>query len=71
MCPITSEYVKIECIDSNAKVPVRVNGVLEKKLKEKASKVLTIQRKGSNLIFPDVLAIESKLISKETAKIKM
>ena len=45
-------------------VPVRVNGVLEKKLKEKAKKVLALQRRGSKLIFPDVLGIEKKLLEK-------
>lgn len=64
MCPITSEYMKNEYIDSNANVPVRVNGVLEKKLKEKAKKVLALQRRGSKLIFPDVLGIEKKLLDK-------
>lgn len=64
MCPITSEYMKNEYIDSNANVPVRVNGVLEKKLKEKAKKVLALQRRGSKLIFPDVLEIEKKLLDK-------
>ena len=29
MCPITSEYIKNEYIDSNANVPVRVNGVFD------------------------------------------
>lgn len=61
MCPVISKYIKNEYIDSHANVPVRVNGVLEKELKEKASKVLALQRKGSKLIFPDVLAIEKKL----------
>lgn len=66
MCPITSEYVKNEYIDSKSNIPVRVNGVLEKELKEKASKVLALQRKGSKLIFPNVLEIESKLINQES-----
>ena len=41
--------MKNEYIDSKANVLVRVNGVLEKELKEKASKVLALQRKGSKL----------------------
>lgn len=61
MCPITSEYMKNEYVDSKTNMPVRVNGVLEKELQEKARKVLTLQRKGSKLIFPNVLEIESKL----------
>ena len=36
MCPITAEYMKNEYFDAKANVPVRVNGVLEKELKEKA-----------------------------------
>lgn len=67
MCPIMPKYMKNEYIDSKANVPVRVNGVLEKELKEKASKVLALQRKGSKLIFPNVLEIESKLINQENS----
>lgn len=63
MCPITSKYMKNEYFDARANVPVRVNGVLEKELKEKASKVLALQRRGSKLIFPDVLEIEKKLLN--------
>lgn len=62
MCPITMGYMKNEYYDSNANVPVRVNGVFEKELREKAGKVLALQRKGVKLIFPDVFAIEKKLI---------
>jgi len=43
-------------------IPVRVDGVLEKKLKEKSARVLALERKGIKLIFPDVLNIEEKLI---------
>lgn len=64
MCPITPKYIKNEYIDSVAKIPVRVNGVLEKKLIEKAKRVIALQRKGIKLIFPDVLAIEAKLLKK-------
>lgn len=66
MCPITSEYIKNEYIDAKAGVPVRVNGALEKELKEKASKVLALQRQGSKLIFPNVLEIETRLINKNS-----
>lgn len=62
MCPITSKYIKNEYIDSVANIPVRVNGAFEKELIEKAKKVLTLQRKGIKLIFPDVLAIEKELL---------
>ena len=59
---ITSKYIKNEYIDSVANVPVRVNGAFEKELIEKAKRVLTLQRKGVKLIFPDVLAIEKELL---------
>lgn len=64
MCPITDEYVNNEYIDSNANIPVRINGALEQNLISKAKKVLALQRKGSKLIFPDILTIENKLILK-------
>ena len=53
---------KNEYIDSRTNIPVRINGVLEKELKEKAAKVLALQRKGFKLIFPNVLDIEKTLI---------
>ena len=65
MCPITPNYIKNEYIDSVAKIPVRVDGALEKKLIKKAKRVLALQRKGVKLIFSDVLAIESKLLKKD------
>ena len=64
MCPVTIEYIKNEYIDSATNIPVRINGALEKELKEKARKILALQRKGFKLIFPDVLAIEKALLHK-------
>ncbi len=66
MCPITLQYIKNEYIDRKSKDPVRVSGNLEKLLKDKAGKVLALQRKGAKLIFPDVLEIEKKLCGKGT-----
>lgn len=63
MCPITVNYVKNEYIDSTCNIPVRLNGAFEKLLLQKATKVLALQRKGCKLIFPDVIAIEKKLLS--------
>ena len=62
ICPITAKYVKNEYVDSVSKEPVRIDGRLEKEIIEKAKKVLALQRKGIKLIFPDVLAIEERLI---------
>lgn len=58
--------MKNEYLDKNTNTPVRIDGVFEKELVEKAKRVLALQRKGINLIFPDVLKIESQLLSKKT-----
>ena len=63
MCPITEKYIKNEYVDSRASVPVRINKRFETELINKAKKVLALQRKGINLIFPDVLKIEKKLLN--------
>jgi len=62
MCPITSRYVLSEYIDPRANLPVRIDGALEKKLIQKAKMILALVRKGSNLVFPDVLKIEEELL---------
>lgn len=62
MFPITVDYIREEYIDSNSNVPVRIDGALEARLVKKAKKVLGLQRRGMNLIFPDVLAIERTLL---------
>ena len=64
MCPITEKYIKNEYHDSRAHIPVRINGQLEKELKQKANKILALQRKGIKLIFPDVLTMERELLDK-------
>ena len=44
MCvPITEKYMKNEYLDSVANIPVRVDGRLEKELKDKAVKDYKIQ----------------------------
>lgn len=64
MCPITSDYIKNEYIDSKAKTPVRIDGRFEKELIKTAKKVLALERKGVKLIFPDVVSIEQQLCAK-------
>ena len=66
MCPITEKYIKNEYYDSRARISVRINGQLEKELKQKANKILALQRKGIKLIFPEVLVIEQKLLDRRT-----
>lgn len=63
MCPVTPKYIKNEYIDKANNLPVRVNGILEQELLTKAKRVLALQRKGFNLIFPNVLNIEAKLLN--------
>jgi hypothetical protein len=65
MCPITQKYLKNEYVDNKDHIPVRVGKKLEQEIINKARKVLALERKGVNLIFPDVLAIEKKLIVKK------
>lgn len=63
MCPITTRYIKNEYIDKIHNVPVMIDGVFQRELLDKAKRVLALQRKGFNLIFPDVLSIEKQLLS--------
>ena len=64
MCPIIEDYIKNEYYDLRIHIPVRINGKLEKELRQKANKILTLQRKGIKLIFPDVLTMERELLDK-------
>jgi hypothetical protein len=62
MCPLINKYVKNEYMDSNF-VPVQLDGAFEKKLVQMGKMVLSLERQGKKIIFPDVLAIEKKLLS--------
>ena len=62
ICARLQKNMKNEYLDSVANIPVRVDGRSEKELKDKAGKVLALQRKGAKLIFPDVLSIEQELL---------
>lgn len=63
MCPVTPQYIKNEYIDSKSSVPVKINGVFERELLTKAKRVLALHRRGTKLIFPDVLSIEKQLLN--------
>lgn len=65
MCPVTGKYIMSEYFDEKANIPVKLDGVFEKELLKKARKVLMLTRKGSSLIFPDVLKIEEELLRQE------
>lgn len=62
ICVRLQKIYENEYLDSAANIPVRVDGRLEKELKDKAGKALALQRKGAKLIFPDVLSIEQELL---------
>ncbi len=62
MCPVTQSYIKNMYIDRRSSLPVRIDGMFEKRLIGKAKKVLALQRKGVKLIIPDVLRIEASLL---------
>ena len=62
MFPILSIYIKNEYIDNATKKPVFINDKLKKILNQKAKKVLSLQRNGHKLIFPNVLEIEKRLL---------
>ena len=68
MCPVTSQYVRNEYLDSTGNVPVRISVSLENELVDKAKRVLALQRQGKKLIFPDIFSIESKLIESLKSK---
>ena len=65
MCPIDDSYVLNEYLDAS-RAPVRIENPLEAELEKKALWALELQRKGKKVIFPDVLAIEKKLLSKHS-----
>ena len=68
MCPVTTKYVQNIYCNGNPRVPVTVEEDLKKTIVKKAAKILRLERKGKNVIFPDVLSIESKLRIEEKKK---
>lgn len=62
MCPITNHYIKNEYWDKKSNCPVRIAEPLEKELIRKAKLVLSLQKDGAKLIFPNVLEIEKELL---------
>ena len=64
MCPITTQYIKNEYLDNGTLIPVRIDRRTESELVTKAKRVLTLERSGIHLIFPDVLRIEQELLSR-------
>lgn len=65
ICPITDEYINNQYIDISTNNPVTISESLAKILEKKARKILTLQRKGKKLIFPDIFKIEDILLVKQ------
>jgi hypothetical protein len=66
MCPTSLKYINSEYIEHVAQLPVKVEGKFEKKLIQDASQILALTRQGNQIIFPDVLNIEKKLLNKQS-----
>lgn len=62
MFPVTADYIDSQYIDSRSGNPVRVANALSSLVMRNAHTVLTRQRYGGKLIFPDVLEIERQLL---------
>ena len=72
MCPITPKYIRNVYIDKATGEDVCINEKLKKELEKKAKKVLRLIRNGySKLVFPDVLAIENKLLEDKLLEDKL
>lgn len=63
MFPLIPYYIRNKYIDAVTKQPVAVNEKLKETLNKKAKKVLALHRRGISLIFPNVLAIEQRLLT--------
>ena len=66
MCPVSENYARDVYLQSG--VPVRLDERLNRELYEKASKIIQLVRKGKKVVFPDVLAIEQKLLNDKLKK---
>lgn len=64
MCPVIAKYINNQHINSSTGYPVGISPKTALEIERKAKKVLMLQRRGHNLIFPDVIDIEKKLLEK-------
>lgn len=62
MCPVNNIYIEAIYLDRRTNKPVMVAGNLEKEIVKKAKRILSLQRQGKQLIFPDVLSIEKQIL---------
>ena len=63
MCPVTDQYIRNEYLDKHSN-PVRICERREKTIISQAKKVLNLHRRGTTLIFGDILKIEEELRSR-------
>ena len=64
MFPVTEKYILKQYVIGKFKIPVKIENELADEIIEKSQKILSLVRKGvTGLVFPDILAIESKLLN--------
>ena len=64
MFPVTEKYILKQYVIGKYKIPVKIENELADEIIEKSQKILSLVRKGvTGLVFPDILAIESKLLN--------
>lgn len=62
--PTTPKYILNEYFDSSSGMAVRISREDEEKILKKTRIVLKMIRRGIKIVFPDVLAIEKKLLNR-------
>ena len=67
MCPVSEKYARDVYLQHG--IPVKLDERLADELYEKASKIIQLMRKGKKVIFPDVLAIEKKLLNENVTSL--
>ncbi len=63
ICPATSDYITSEYLDSINSSPVMIDKPTENTIIKNANSVISMTRRGKRIVFPDILQIESKLIT--------
>ena len=65
MCPISDRYIKSEYLRGTR--PVNISRDDAFRITSKAKRVLALHRRGTKLIFPDVLQIEKQLLAQRNS----
>ena len=62
MCPVIPRYVKNEYIDNATNKPVVIKDVLASNINASVRKAVRLYRRGTKIVFPDILKMESILL---------